>query len=235
MSVPNQKRNRRVNRNTNNRQFVGGRRMPLMLKTALDGKSIVPSADPSTIVDLPWNTITLTFENVLTSPQITLTSADIDTNLRESYPSSGLYQYRIRSARLWETTGTASISATFFSLDVSNPGFLLNQDDSPGRNHWARVGYIWPRSHQNQTLAASEEQNIVQTRASIATGATILLHIDILWKPIVTVVPVSQHMTKKFKFPETSASSTSDLLPQRDLQPSDEPTSEVANSEQSNP
>lgn len=171
------------------RRVTGSLRFPPQLKTALDGKAITPRADPPTVVQQPWNTVTLTF-NANFGPSdrtITLTSGNINNALISVYPSEAQapYQFQIKSARLWEVQGH-SLACAFHSLDKSNPGFLKNIDDSPARNQWARVGYIWPRSHQNQILI-NDDTTILTVTGTI--GALVTLHIDILWKPIITLMP----------------------------------------------
>lgn len=158
-----------------------------ILRTALNGRAITPRADPSSIVQLPWNNLTLTFS---ANSSASLTVANVLTALQSIYPSDANYQIQIKSARLWETTGVP-LACAFFSLDNSNPGELKHQDDFQARNQWARVGYIWPRSHQNLTLnfSSSAELQILQVNSS--SSAAIVLHLEITWKPIATPGPTS--------------------------------------------
>lgn len=183
-------RSKRNNTSLPRRRRRVNRRVPPMLKTALDGRQITPSSDPSTIVETPWNSITLTFDTAVPeASKINLTLAEVDQALRAIYPSSTTtgpaYSYRIRSARLWELTG-ASFSADFHSLETPI-GVISNQSDTAGRNQWARIGYIWPRSHQNIVLLNTATPLI---DVVVPTAADVLLHIDILWRTSTAYPPV---------------------------------------------
>jgi hypothetical protein len=186
----NRNNNVRTKRNMNLNSTNMGRKFQNNLRTAMDGRAITPRADPPSIVQLPWNTVTLTFNATFAeaSRTVTLTATDIILALIAVYPSEATnpYQIQIKSSRIWETEGHP-ISCVFHSLDVSNPGFLKNQDDTPARNQWARVGYIWPRSHQNQILTRTTTP--VLTVSSSVGGAVVVLHVDILWKPTVSLLP----------------------------------------------
>lgn len=154
-------------------------------RLAFDGKAITPKADPSSVVQVPWNNLTLTFT---ASGSANLTVANILAALQVVFPSNSLYQIQIKSARLWETTG-AILACIFNSLDLSNPGALKHQDDYPARNHWARLGYIWPRSHQNQVLTNASAGTMPVLQVSTGTNSQLTLHLEITWKPIVVPPP----------------------------------------------
>jgi len=174
--------NKRASRRNNMSRFNG------VLKTALDGRKVVPSADPSTIVEVPWNTITLTFKaSVPEASLVVVTLASIDSALRILYPSTLPYFYRIRSARIWELSNQ-SISTNFYSLESFEPinVSLSQQDDTPGKNHWARTGYVWPRSHQNIVL---NNTDLPVLGISTSSTANILIHVDVLWRSNLSELP----------------------------------------------
>jgi hypothetical protein len=158
-----------------------------ILSTALNGRAITPRADPSSIVQLPWNNLTLTFS---ASSSAALTVSNVLSALQVIFTSESKYQIQIKSARLWETTGVP-IACAFNSLDASNPGTLKHQDDFQARNQWARVGYIWPRSHQNLILNNSSAAELPVLQVTAGSNAVIVLHLEITWKPIVTPGPTS--------------------------------------------
>jgi len=155
------------------------------IRSAFDGRVITPKADPSSVVQVPWNNVTLTFG---ATGSATLTVANILTALQVVFPTNSLYQIQVKSARLWELTGIP-LAAIFNSLDVSNPGALKHQDDFPARNHWARLGYIWPRSHQNQILTNASAGTNPVLQVNAGSTASIVLHVEITWKPIVVPNP----------------------------------------------
>jgi hypothetical protein len=156
-----------------------------LTRSAFDGRAITPKADPSSVVQVPWNNVTLTFG---ATGSANLTVANILAALQVVFPTTTLYQIQIKSARLWETTGVP-IACIFNALDVSNPGALKHQDDFPARNQWARLGYIWPRSHQNQVLNNASAGTLQVLQVSSGATAVVTLHLEITWKPIVVPGP----------------------------------------------
>lgn len=167
------------------------------LRRALNGQAVTPSADPSTVVELPWNTITLTFEpDVGTGTSFELTIADVYVALGEFYAPTANYEIRILEARLWEISGKA-MGVDFLTLDTPTGATLKTQDDIPGRNHWARCGFVWPRSHQNLPLFEDETAII---RVTAPADSDILIHLNILWRLAVQppeVVRKFRHKTKR--------------------------------------
>jgi len=191
---------RRNNRANNKRPKMNrSRNIKGALKVALDGRKVTPSADPSTIVEVPWNTITLTFEqDVPQASLVVVTLNSIDNALRILYPNALPYFYRLRSARVWELSNQ-SISANFYSLESFSPisVSISQQDDTPGKNHWARAGYIWPRSHQNIVLNNTDQPIL---GISTTSTANLLIHVDILWRSNVSQLPPPAIMQLKPKF-----------------------------------
>jgi hypothetical protein len=175
-------------------------------KIGFNGRSIKPSPDPTAIVTNPWNTITLVFtaqnDSTLYVDDIYRSLADsIGLPVSPEQLGSLVVNFRILQYRCWETLGNAlQVTANELTSDDHETLRIINtQTDEPGRNHWARLGYIWPKSHQNKVMDVSADATVSSPilTARTSTAGQILLHINILWKTTKTLTEPTTRFQKK--------------------------------------
>ena len=108
--------------------------------------------------------------------------AEIDPAKFES-----ILQFRIQSVRIWEITG-AHVYGTFYQLlDTANTNIQkirANVDDEAGRNHWSKVGYLWPNEDRNMIFehVPSDLNGKPIFRATTETDGQLIVHMNILWR-----------------------------------------------------
>lgn len=154
--------------------------LKLHVREGLNGKVIRPSADPKSVVDIPWNNATIVFEsteggggeNILDPDG--LIAAVSDT---VGVPAANLL-VRVQEARVWDVSGLG-LRVDFFNLS-NGAVFTRTVSDEPGRNQWARVGFIWPKSDQNFALQDGIHHPILAQEA--APTNQVVLHITLLWR-----------------------------------------------------
>lgn len=180
------------------RRPMGASRGP-SIKNALNGVSLRCRPDPNSIVDVPWNSITLSYGVSEGEGISTLTVSQVVDQLKTIYTGiTAPIEIRILQARIWETTGKA-FSSDFFDLLhgdtlADSTTTLKSLDDTPGRNHWARLGYIWPKSNQNHSLLYStlELKDSLILSLNSPPESDMLLHLNILWRVRVVIPPPSK-------------------------------------------
>jgi len=157
-----------------------------LIRTAINGRSVKPSADPTAIVTNPWNSITLVFE---ATENAALFVDDLQANLVETLGIAGTdtsYNIRVQSYRAWELSGKALEVRAFDLISASINRVINTAVDEAGRNHWAKLGFVWPKDHQNHVLlpaGGTGNDSPILTASTVPTGVSeILLHVQILWK-----------------------------------------------------
>lgn len=203
----------------NRRRFRRRRPQSNIVKKEFDGAKIRCKADPNSVTQNPWNQITLLFDAVNDAQ---LNVDELNTVLLETLgmnlAEGQVMNIRIREARIWELSGKA-IRAKFFDLSQDNVNSVLAiHTDSPGRNQWARVAYVWPRDHQNQVHRSGDISNIFRVDVN-GTEAQILAHVNIMWRAAPTFEPpppslFSRHtdfLSSESGFPHHASSCESEL------------------------
>lgn len=181
------------NRRSNNTKRRGGRRfqrrpqLSPSVKDKFNGKVIKrPSFDPPSIVENPWNSLTIAYE---ANGSASLHAEDIrDTilgTLGLQLAAAAVFDLRVIHARVWETTGTYGIVGEFnnFTYGPSEAPYmpLATVDDNPAKNHWAVIGYDWPSDVQNFVISVGRINPEILV-VSTEDQAQVLLHIRCLWK-----------------------------------------------------
>lgn len=161
-------RRRQVNSRRRQPLPRNGSAMPKQVRTALDGQNLRGRADPPTYQSTPWNTIVvgIRYTPSATPGRANLTTVGLNSDIinQLGIGSADLpsLQMRIQSLQFW-AQDTDGITPTSFNCDVydlsfastntdNNTRILTSLTDVGGRNHYAKSGYIYPRTQQNTVL-----------------------------------------------------------------------------------
>lgn len=156
-------------------------------KHAINGRRLKLRAAPPIITQLPWNTVQLSS---------TMSSDGLYTfgHLCKDMSAQGLLYkigdnhydsivVRILEVRVWETSGH---SLTMAAVDLlAGTEYVAQYEDQPARNGWARIGYVWPKSHQAQVYAVStgkETKGIFYVSTQSGASTDVKAHLKILYK-----------------------------------------------------
>lgn len=156
----------------------------------------MPSADPSSIVATPWNSVVL---DLSSTGAALATVEDLVGALRVQLllNASQDIDLRIQAARVWvkqrinpaSDADIAPLIAEFYDLDsylVATP--ISIQRDEPGRNTYARAAFSWPRDQQNNTFNSGNTNSMLQTVVGVAVvaEARTQIYVQVLWRPALT-------------------------------------------------
>jgi len=163
----------------------------------INGMVTRPQPDPLPISENPWNSAVLEYAaatptdvNVL---NLTLNSVyerlQAQLGIRPAVDGNTL---EVRFQRIQ----AYNLSGGVISMDVANT-FAMSQDsdyvsqhalttvkDFDGRNHWAAVGYIWPRSQSTRPLTVPPDAgvNYILARVNIPQQQETLVRVHVLWR-----------------------------------------------------
>lgn len=150
------------------------------------GIQLKPSADPSSVIANPWNQVVVTLTTNLTTPLWTFTyllstiHAQLLTQLALTGITSGI-MYRFRMVKVWEISGESFVM-TPFNLASPNSWYTATCEDVPGRNRWAKTGFIWPASDQNIVFESGTDAARQIFRLTGNNTATLITHTHVMWK-----------------------------------------------------
>lgn len=148
-------------------------------------------ADPPSYVQLPWwqcvisDTITLNS----TSNSKHYTAKDIFNIWKQQVcPNSAVviegkfFSFRITRIDVWETVGRdIGLQVCDFGYALGSGDFLFQAVDAPGRNRWAHLSYLPPRSQQNLVMSGNDTENVFFVESS-ASSPSFLVRVHIMWK-----------------------------------------------------
>lgn len=174
----------RINDFNQNERFRMSKRE---LSSKFNGSSIRVDPDPSSIVDRPWNNVTVSLSTATTGVLNMPTFLAAFLNQVLSPRTDILFDFRFQELRAWELSG-ARLSGDIYDLDGSDstatgeiPTVHRSQRDEPGRNHWASIGMKWSASQSNNTLLSSDQIDIASFDSSADTPE-IRIHLRIIWR-----------------------------------------------------
>lgn len=173
-----------------------GSAMPKPIRTALDGQNLRGRADPPTYQSTPWNTIVVGIRYApadtpgRASLSTTGLNSDIINQLGIGSASLPSLQMRIQSLQFW-AQNTDGISPTSFNCDVYDLSFNSTADDNNtriltsltdvgGRNHYAKSGYVYPRTQQNTVLYGGFVSQIYGI--DTLPNTTLIAYVRCLWR-----------------------------------------------------
>lgn len=168
------------------------------LKSRLLGRSFTPAADPPKFTQLPWNTITLSITQDMKTGAL---SKDFKaTDIYNSWssqtglsPTGAMFSFRILTIAAWAIPKNDSdfVSLSFQCNDLTigfgAQDYLVQLEDTSGKNHFARCGFKYPDSQSLVAVSGNDTENIFGVSTSIP--ANVIIHLRLLWKPRVKDLP----------------------------------------------
>lgn len=192
---------RRVRRGRRNQNFSNNRQQQVPVrKWEINGRQLRPSPDPPANVLQPWNHATLnigfqTTANEIYDLDVLTVYSRMVTQLGLA-PSTGTgqkYEFRMQEVKIWNLSGSSvvlNVCDLIHPQSKASTRAITTIRDAAGRNQWARVGYVWPRSHQAVTFIApptpgSDLDNYVLAYLTeTADGTSFTIHFNILWRAV---------------------------------------------------
>lgn len=174
-----------INQNSNLRQ---------QLSSAINGRVIRPPPDPRSVKTQPWNSLRLYFESSFPTTGGDVTTDSVralfceQLDLPLEWLDTKSIEFQVRSVRAWNlSSANLSLTANSFinvtqANGVTRISNLMTIADEPGRNHWAKVGYVWPSSHQKVVFTSNFTPAATLFRITTEQDSQIVVHLDILWR-----------------------------------------------------
>lgn len=156
-------------------------------KHAINGRRLKLRAAPPIITQLPWNTVqissTMSSDGLYTLGHLVKDMSAQGLLYKIGNASYDSIVVRILEVRAWETSGH---SLTLAAVDLlAGAEYIAQFEDQPARNGWARIGYVWPKSHQTQVFPAStgtETKGIFYVSTQSGASTDVKAHLKILYK-----------------------------------------------------
>jgi hypothetical protein len=147
------------------------------LERRIQGHNLVPSADPTTIVQRPWSSYTYRQTISDLSTQQTVTVADIFTGMA-SVAGLTPSEIKFREVRVWGPSGAG------MSLEVRDPlnngKILTSMTDMSGLATRPRMGYAFPMQIACQPATSNTNALIIFSSSSSSTSGGALGEFHIL-------------------------------------------------------
>lgn len=186
----------RNRRNIRSRRTGRSRKVPSKVRVMLNGTKLRTTADPSEVVRQPWNSLTLpiSFTTTTLGTPTTLTPSLLANYVKSQVglPNTVALELRVHRVSAWDFGGEAVGLRTFDLLSEStatagNPLAVLT--DRAGRNRWAKVGYLYPTTQRNNSLASTDTTTTVFQVENGNTTSVGLIKVQVLWRPATDIVP----------------------------------------------
>lgn len=117
-------------------------------------------------------------------------------------PSTLGLEFRVLHVNVWSLDATSggvgfrawdTLSST--SGGLGNPLTVLT--DFPGKNRWAKVGYTFPSTQQNNVFpSAASSPNLFDVEAEIV-DSSLLVRVSLLWRPSSDVSPTTSFVSSR--------------------------------------
>lgn len=186
----------RANITTGRRAPVSLRNLHNQLRIDENGRKFTPQRTPPTIVQTPWNDVVCTIKS--TSPTAVTTSVSVTSanlvaliRIQLGITNDAPIELRVSKVEAWNLGQDASIAVDVYptiTLSTTATSKITRLEDNPGKNQWACVGYIWPKSHINYVLPSDVKVPIVEIYSDIASSV-IWSRFHCLWRFRVDLPP----------------------------------------------
>lgn len=156
------------------------------VRNNLKGQHLTLSPDPPSFTQIPWHPIVLSdnvsFIATVNTKNYTATSiANIfkaQTGCKQ--PNEEL-SFRLVRVSVWELSGKKiTLEVLDLTIGLGANDFLAQLEDIPGRNQWARVGYLYPTSQNLVIFSGNDTETLVTVTAD--NGSTICVRFHVLWR-----------------------------------------------------
>lgn len=147
-------------------------------------------ADPPNYVQMPWwqvivsDTITLN----TTSNSKVYTGEDITGIFKAQCIISSIVisnadlSFRIQRIDAWEMSGkNIGLQVADFGYGLGSADFIFQGVDAAGRNRWAHLSFIPPRSQTNLVVAGNDKEKLFEVNSS-ESGPKFVVRVHLMWK-----------------------------------------------------
>lgn len=183
--------NNRGNRNSRARGARRGTVRNLQLRLSRlqrvqNGIKLRLNPDPPSFVQIPWNSCTVNDSPTLNSTSNSKVYKAVDIcNIFKAQTgcsqANGQLSFRIMEVDVWEVSGkTLTLEVYDFTIGLGANDYLVQFEDVPGRNQWARTGYILPESQNKVVFSGDDTESLVTVTTGLA--ASLIVRFKLLWK-----------------------------------------------------
>lgn len=162
------------------------------IQAKIKGSVLSPPADPPRFTQIPWNTIIINDEPTL--------SASINQKVYTAKTLSNIFisqiglttttelSFRLTTIQVWNLSGNpVNLEVNDFTIGFGTNDFIVQVEDTPGRNRWARIGYNLPASQQLIAFNSTDTEQLFKVGCS--AGDKLQVRCRLLWKPRVNTTP----------------------------------------------
>lgn len=156
------------------------------LRNELKGTRLRLSADPPHFAQIPWHAITVSdtptlLVTVNTKSYTAATLCNVFKAQTGCTQDNDKLSFRLLSVSVWETSGKPiTLEVLDLTIGLGANDYLVQLEDQPGRNHWARVGYRYPTSQNLVAFSGNDTETIVQITST--NGASLIVRFHVLWR-----------------------------------------------------
>jgi len=157
------------------------------------GHEIVPSQDPSSFVELPWNSWTFERTNLTVGADqgASIVVSDILGQLKSriGLSDTAVLRIKLQSARIWCTAAGPAFShpdlrGIFYEVNgqTNIAARRSTQRDIGTLNVPARVGYVYPIDDKKEILSSPDGSKVVLNYVAAGDGSEVTVRIQLLWQ-----------------------------------------------------
>lgn len=167
------------------------------IRAATKGRVLRLSADPPKFTQIPWWQIIISDEPTLpsTTKEYTATTIKNIFVAQIGLVTTSDLSFRLQRIEVWNLSGNpVNLEVQDFTVGFGANDFLVQAEDVPGRNRWARVGYSLPTSQQLIAFSSGDSDSLFKVSAT--KGDKLQVRVRLLWKPRVHTAPNSHTQLK---------------------------------------
>lgn len=130
-------------------------------------------ADPPSLTLNPWNYCVVRNEQVTDETAVTYFTMDalstlLEDQLKLKPDNTYNMTFRLRKIGVWAIGDTGALTLNCMDLDAPNDidtenpqrHVIATRTDSPGKNHWAHVHFVWPRDNRNNVNSSADGKRV---------------------------------------------------------------------------
>lgn len=156
------------------------------LRRDVSGRKLNLSADPPSFIQIPWQPITLSDNPALnatvnTKSYTASSICDVFKSQTGCSQVNGQLSFRLFQVSVWERSGKkVTLECYDLTLGLGANDYLIQTEDIPGRNQWARVGYRYPTSQSLVIFSGNDTETLVTITSDL--GALLCVRFHVLWR-----------------------------------------------------
>jgi len=168
------------------------RAMERRLNHRMMGRAFIPTIDPGTFVQKPWNSWTFERTDFTTGAfeGVFVTVEDIMNQIlgKNKVPSGGKVVIKIQRSALWCTAASLiqpDVEAKFYELNektVAPQQPRSIQRDVGTLNRPAKCGYVYPMADSKEILYSAEGALVVCVGTPADIGSKLTTRVNVLWQ-----------------------------------------------------